>query len=48
MKSKWLKWSKIALLLVCIGFFMPVSCNGIGIYLQECFGQWKQNNMLCL
>ncbi len=37
MKSKWLKWSKIALLLVCIGFFMPVSCNGNGIDLTRMF-----------
>lgn len=31
MKSKYLKWSKISLLLVCFGFFMPVSCNGSGV-----------------
>lgn len=27
MKSKFLMLSKISLILVCIGFFMPVSCN---------------------
>ena len=27
MKSKFLRLSKISLVLVCIGFFMPVSCN---------------------
>ena len=27
MKSKFLLLSKISLVLVCIGFFMPVSCN---------------------
>ena len=31
MKSKYLKWSKISLLLVCFGFFMPVSCDGNGV-----------------
>ena len=31
MKGKWLKWSKISLLLVCLGFFMPVSCDMNGV-----------------
>lgn len=37
MKSKWLKYSKIALLLVCIGFFMPVSCEMNGVDLAKMF-----------
>mgnify|MGYP007069908845 CR=1 FL=1 len=37
MKSKWLKWSKISLLLVCIGFFMPVSCDMNGVDLARLF-----------
>lgn len=37
MKAKWIKRSKIALLLVCIGFFMPVSCNMNGIDLMRMF-----------
>lgn len=40
MKSKWLKWSKISLLLVCFGFFMPVSCDMNGVDLARMF-----NNM---
>ena len=41
MKSKWLKRSKIALLLVCFGFFMPVSCNGNGVDLTKMFWNIK-------
>ena len=37
MKSKWIKYSKIALLLVCIGFFMPVSCEMNGVDLAKMF-----------
>ncbi|MCQ2744726.1 MAG: hypothetical protein MJ230_08070 [bacterium] len=37
MKSKWLKWSKISLLLVCFGFFMPVSCDMNGVDLARMF-----------
>ena len=37
MKSKWLKWSKISLLLVCTGFFMPVSCDMNGADLSKMF-----------
>lgn len=37
MKSKWLKYSKIALLLVCIGFFMPLSCEMNGVDLAKMF-----------
>lgn len=37
MKAKWIKRSKTALLLVCIGFFMPVSCNGNGVDLTRMF-----------
>lgn len=40
MKEKWLKWSKISLLLVCFGFFMPVSCDMNGADLARMF-----NNM---
>lgn len=35
MKSKWLKFSKLALLLVCFGFFMPVSCDMNGVDLAK-------------
>ena len=35
MKEKWLKWSKISLLLVCLGFFMPVSCDMNGVDLAK-------------
>lgn len=31
MRSKWLKFSKFSLLLVCIGIFMPVSCDMNGV-----------------
>lgn len=37
MKEKWLKWSKISLLLVCLGFFMPVSCDMNGVDLARMF-----------
>lgn len=40
MRTKWLKFSKFSLLLVCIGFFMPVSCNMNGVDLARMF-----NNM---
>ena len=41
MKEKWLKWSKISLLLVCFGFFMPVSCNMNGVDLARMFNQMQ-------
>lgn len=37
MRGKWIKWSKISLLLVCVGFFMPVSCGMNGIQLAKMF-----------
>ena len=37
MKSKWLKFSKFSLLLVCLGFFMPVSCDMNGVDLARMF-----------
>ena len=41
MKGKWLKWSKITLLLVCFGFFMPVSCDMNGVDLSRMFNQMQ-------
>lgn len=41
MKGKWLKWSKISLLLVCLGFFMPVSCDMNGVDLARMFNQMQ-------
>ena len=41
MKEKWLKWSKISLLLVCFGFFMPVSCDMNGVDLARMFNQMQ-------
>lgn len=41
MKVKWLKWSKITLLLVCFGFFMPVSCDMNGVDLARMFNQMQ-------
>lgn len=41
MKDKWLKWSKISLLLVCLGFFMPVSCDMNGVDLARMFNQMQ-------
>lgn len=41
MKEKWLKWSKILLLLVCLGFFMPVSCDMNGVDLARMFNQMQ-------
>lgn len=41
MKEKWLKWSKISLLLVCLGFFMPVSCDMNGADLARMFNQMQ-------
>ena len=41
MKEKWLKWSKISLLLVCLGFFMPVSCDMNGVDLARMFNQMQ-------
>lgn len=37
MIATYIKWSKRALLLVCIGFFMPISCNCNGITLTKQF-----------
>lgn len=37
MKSKWLRMSKVALLLICIGFFMPISCDMNGTELAKMF-----------
>lgn len=48
MKSKWLKWSKISLLLVCLGFFMPVSCNMNGVDLARMFNQMDSTNYAVL
>ena len=42
MKGKWQKkWSKITLLLVCFGFFMPVSCDMNGVDLARMFNQMQ-------
>ena len=41
MKEKWLKWSKISLLLVCLGFFMPVSFDMNGVDLARMFNQMQ-------
>ena len=41
MKEKWLKGSKISLLLVCLGFFMPVSCDMNGVDLARMFNQMQ-------
>ena len=41
MKEKWLKWSKISLLLVCLGFFVPVSCDMNGVDLARMFNQMQ-------
>ena len=41
MKDKWLKWSKISLLLVCLGYFMPVSCDMNGVDLARMFNQMQ-------
>ena len=41
MKGKWLKWSKISLLLECLGFFMPVSCDMNGVDLARMFNQMQ-------
>ena len=41
MKEKWLKWSKISLLLVCLGFFMPVPCDMNGVDLARMFNQMQ-------
>ena len=35
------KWSKITLLLVCFGFFMPVSCDMNGADLARMFNQMQ-------
>ena len=37
MRAKWLKFSKFSLLLVCLGFFMPVSCDMNGVDLARMF-----------
>lgn len=42
MKGKMIKASKISLLLVVIGFFMPVSCNCNGFELTRLFYRYKQ------
>ncbi len=39
MKSKWLIFSKVSLLLVCFGYFMPVSCDLNGVDLSRMFYQ---------
>lgn len=39
MKSMWLRCSKVALLLVCVGFFMPVSCDANGVELAIMFSR---------
>ena len=41
MREKWLKWSKISLLSVCFGFFMPVSCDLNGVDLARMFNQMQ-------
>ncbi len=41
MKSKWMIFSKISLLLVCIGFFMPVSCDLNGVNLAKMFNKMQ-------
>ena len=39
MKGTWIKYSKLALLLVCFGFFMPVSCEMNGPDLAKLFNE---------
>jgi uncharacterized PurR-regulated membrane protein YhhQ (DUF165 family) len=41
MKPKWLIFSKVSLLLLCIGFFMPVSCDSNGVELARMFYQMQ-------
>ena len=48
MKGKWLKWSKISLLLVCFGFFMPVSCDMNGADLARMFNQMQSPGYVIL
>lgn len=48
MKAKWIKRSKISLLLVCFGFFMPVSCNMNGIDLARMFNKMNSTEYAVL
>ena len=49
MKGKWQKkWSKITLLLVCFGFFMPVSCDMNGADLARMFNQMQSPGYVIL
>ncbi|MBQ9622064.1 MAG: hypothetical protein IJR39_01830 [Treponema sp.] len=41
MKSTFIKFSKIALFLVCFGFFMPVSCDMNGVDLIRLFNKMQ-------
>lgn len=42
------KWSKITLLLVCFGFFMPVSCDMNGADLARMFNQMQSPGYVIL
>lgn len=44
--AKYLMWSKLALLLVVIGFFMPISCNLNGYELISFFAFGEGNDFL--
>lgn len=48
MKGKWLKWSKCSLLLVCFGFFMPVSCGMNGVDLAKMFNNMDSSDYVIL
>ena len=44
MKSRFIKLSKIALFLVCFGFFMPISCDMNGVDLIRMFNRMKMTD----
>ena len=48
MRKKWLMWSKVSLLLVCFGFFMPVSCDMNGIDLARLLNQMQSQEYAIL
>ena len=50
MKSRFIKLSKIALFLVCFGFFMPISCDMNGVDLIRMFNRMEmtENTILLL
>ena len=49
MMEKCVKWSKRALFLVCIGFFMPIACNGNGVSMTKfLWGQDMKFHAVCM